>query len=172
MKNNRQTYETIPTEQRLVALTGLNRAAFEELCAEFCQHWHAYIARYRVNGQERKRRLATKQTDVLPTDEDKLYFILKYMKTNPLQEDHAHAFGMSQPQANMWIHALLPILQTTLQAMKHAPARVSGAHLDGIVKQYEHVLLDATERPIERPEDATIQRASYSGKKKDRQQRT
>ncbi|KAA6321567.1 hypothetical protein EZS27_028796, partial [termite gut metagenome] len=39
----------------------------------------------------------------LPTVEDKLFFILVFMKTNPLQEHHAAGFGISQPKANMFI---------------------------------------------------------------------
>lgn len=52
----------------------------------------------------------------LPTLEDKLFFILCYLKTNNLQEVHGALFGMSQPKANLWIHRLLPLVE---QALEH-----------------------------------------------------
>jgi hypothetical protein len=47
----------------------------------------------------------------LQADEDKLVFILVYQKTYPLQTMHGLQFDLSQPQANYWIHELLPVLQ-------------------------------------------------------------
>nr|WP_235817028.1 transposase family protein [Bacteroides ndongoniae] len=51
---------------------------------------------------------------MLPLIQDKLFFILVYLKTNPLQEFHAIQFEMTQPQANRWIHLLSEILRHTL----------------------------------------------------------
>ncbi|MEI6751969.1 MAG: transposase family protein [Paludibacter sp.] len=45
----------------------------------------------------------------------KLIFILSYIKNNPLQQAHAASFNMNQPQANLWIHLLKKILNTTLE---------------------------------------------------------
>ena len=163
-KEHRQSYAQIPSESRLIALTGLNRAAFTELCTAFAEPWQAYIGAYRLNGSPRRRRLSRKATDVLPSIEDKVFFLLKYLKTNPLQEELAHDFAMSQPQANIRLHALLPVLQTTLRAMKHAPLRTSEG-LSAVLEQYEYILADGTERPIGRPGENAVQQASYSGKK-------
>ncbi len=164
-KQQRQSYGQIASESRLVALTGLNQAAFTALSSSFEVHWQAYISEYRLNGSKRQRRLSQKATDVLPSIEDKVFFLLKFLKTNPLQEELAHDFAMSQPQANMWIHALLPVFQATLRSMQVAPARTS-AGLSAILEQYEYVLLDGSERPIYRPSDVMQEKASYSGKKK------
>lgn len=165
MTNTRQTYAGIRSESTLVALIGLKRAAFMELCASFGTHWHTYISVHTLDGKVRKRRPTQKKHDVLPTDADKLYFILKYLKNNPLQEAIAHDFGIPQPHANLWIHALLPVLRQTLISMRYAPSR-EGSQLSAILEQYDFVLLDVSERRIERPEDAKEQEASYSGKKK------
>jgi hypothetical protein len=163
-KAHRQSYAQIASESRLQALTGLNQASFTALCTAFAEHWQAYISVYRLNGSKRQRRLSHKETDVLPCIEDKVFFLLKYLKTNPLQEELAHDFAMSQPQANMWIHALLPVFATTLQAMNLAPKRC-GDDLSEVLEQYEYVLADGTERPIHRPIDGVQEKASYSGKK-------
>ena len=53
--------------------------------------------------------------------EDKLLFMLVYQKTNPLQTMHALQFDLSQPQANDWMHQLLPVLQHALAALGMAP---------------------------------------------------
>jgi hypothetical protein len=170
-KQQRQSYGQIASESRLIALTGLNRSAFRALSSSFEAHWQAYISEYRLNGSKRQRRLSQKATDVLPSIDDKVFFLLKYLKTNPLQEELAHDFAMSQPQANMWIHAMLPVFQTTLRSMNLAPARTS-EELSMVLEQYEYVLLDGSERPIHRPSDTMQEKASYSGKKKHVPQRT
>jgi hypothetical protein len=171
-KQHRQNYAQIGTESKLLALTGLKRNAFAALCAEFGHHWQAYIAVYRLNGEKRQRRVSNKVTDVLPKDEDKLFFILKYLKTNPLQEELAHDFALSQAHANLWIHALRVVLRTTLKAMRLAPARNSAELSERLPEElvaYEYLLADGSERLIERPQDAAEQRAAYSGKKKRKQ---
>ena len=69
---------------------------------------------------------------MLDQAEDRLLFILIYLKTNPLQTMHGLQFGLSQPQTNYWIHHLLPVVQAALQeldltrntmAAKSRPAR-------------------------------------------------
>lgn len=163
-KGHRQCYAQISSEERHIALTGMKRSAFVELLEEFSRQWSAHSSIYRLNGEKRRRRVAIKPTDALPSDADKLFFILKYLKTNALQEEIAHDFALSQPHANLWIHALLPVLQQTLRTLKYAPAR-RNEELSSVLEQYDYVLLDVSERLIERPEDNLEQQASYSGKK-------
>src|SRR5262245_25303083 len=62
-------------------------------------------------GKPRQRQIGGGATGALPKSEDKLFFILVYQKTNPLQTMHGLHFGLSKPQANDWIHRLLPVLQ-------------------------------------------------------------
>ena len=59
----------------------------------------------------------------LPTPEDRLLFILTYLKTYALQVVHGRLFGMVQGKANQWIHVLLPALLGALRALGDAPAR-------------------------------------------------
>ncbi len=54
-----------------------------------------------------------------------MFFILVYLKTNPLQELHAIQFEMTQPQANRWIHLLSEILRRTLKTLDELPDRNS-----------------------------------------------
>jgi hypothetical protein len=59
----------------------------------------------------------------LPTPEDRLLFILAYVKTYALQVVQGRLFGMGQSKANQWIHVLLPVLLAALRALGDAPAR-------------------------------------------------
>ena len=59
----------------------------------------------------------------LPTPEDRLFFLLTYLKTYSLQVVQGRLFGMGQSKANQWIHVLLPALLAALRALGDAPAR-------------------------------------------------
>jgi hypothetical protein len=59
----------------------------------------------------------------LPTPEDRLLFILAYVKTYSLQVVQGRLFGMGQSKANQWIHVLLPALLAAFRTLGDAPAR-------------------------------------------------
>ena len=107
-----------------LAATGLTPDEFQQLLPAFQD---AYAQRYSSEltriGTPRQRRPGGGTKGVLQHFEDKLLFILVYQKTNPLQTMHALQFAMSQPQANYWIHQLLPVLQQALADLGHAPER-------------------------------------------------
>jgi len=69
------------------------------------------------------RRFTVYQNCPLPTPEDRLLFILTYVKTYALQVVQGRLFGMVQSKANRWIHILLPTLLAALRALGDAPAR-------------------------------------------------
>ena len=68
-------------------------------------------------------RFTVYQNCPLPTPEDRLLFILTYVKTYALQVVQGRLFGMVQSKANRWIHVLLPVLLAALRALRDAPAR-------------------------------------------------
>ena len=100
--------------------------------------------------------------------EDKLFFILVYEKTYSLQTLQGLLFGLSQPQANYWIHRLLPLLQQALAELHLTPERDPQAVATSalLAKTPPDFLIDGTERRRQRPQDAAEQTACYSGKKK------
>jgi hypothetical protein len=59
----------------------------------------------------------------LPTPEDRLFFLLTYLKTYTLQVVQGRLFGMRQSKANQWIHVLLPALLAALRTLGDAPSR-------------------------------------------------
>src|SRR5436309_13418744 len=77
-----------------------------------------------MDGKPRTaRRFTVYNNCPLPTPEDRLFFLLTYLKTSALQVVQGRLFGMGQSKANQWIHVLLPALLAALRALGDAPAR-------------------------------------------------
>src|SRR3954466_15770713 len=164
------TYATLQARSReFLAATGLTHDEFARVLPAFAA---AYAVRYPPDktweGKVRQRQSGGGAKGVLSQMEDKLLFILVFQKTNPLQTLHGLQFDLSQPQANYWIHHLLPVLQRALAALDVAPERdasrvaTSPLALEGAPT----LALDGTERRRQRPQDAMAQTEHYSGKKK------
>src|SRR5262249_21167246 len=152
------------------------------------------MAMWRLDGKPRTARCFSVYNNCpLPTPEDRLLFILAYVKTYSLQVVQGRLFGMGQSKANQWIHVLLPVLLAALRTLGDAPARsltalaqrlgVAEADTATVVTPLEEAPApvvapaatpdpppfahDGTERRIVRPQDPVEQQESYSGKKKD-----
>jgi Helix-turn-helix of DDE superfamily endonuclease len=114
--------QTRPTE--MLDLTSLTLKEFQELVPYFEAAFQAHMAEWRLDGQLRTaRRYTTYQNCPLPTPEDRLLFILVYLKTYPLQVVQGRLFGMGQSKAHQWIHVLLVVLRATLRTLGDAPTR-------------------------------------------------
>ena len=82
------------------------------------------MAHWRLDGKPRTARRYTTYTNCpLPTPEDRLLFILVYLKTYPLHVVQGRRFGMGQSKAHQWLHVLLVVLRATLRALGDAPTR-------------------------------------------------
>src|SRR5437660_5093464 len=111
-------------ELKFLDLTSLTVEEFQQLAPRFEEKFRERMKYFRLDGKARVgREYRTYANCPLPTPEDRLLFILVYMKNNPLQVLQGELFGMPQNKANQWIHALLPVLQTTLRTLGDAPAR-------------------------------------------------
>ena len=114
--------QTRPLE--VLDLTSLTLDEFRRLVPPFEAAFQAHMAQWRLDGQPRTaRRDTTYRNCPLPTPEDRLLFILAYLKTYALQVVQGRLFGMDQSKANPWIHALLVVLRATLHALGDAPSR-------------------------------------------------
>jgi Helix-turn-helix of DDE superfamily endonuclease len=112
----------------LQALTGLTEAEFQALLPYFEQAFVTSMHDRTIDGQPRtSRRYSAYDNCPLPTMADKLLFILTYLKQNPIQEVQGQLFGMSQSNANKWIHVLHPVLNQTLADQDLLPARTAAA---------------------------------------------
>src|SRR5712664_984348 len=105
-------------------VTSLTLAEFQQLVPPFEAAYQAHLAAWRLDGKPRTaRRFTVYKNCPLPTPEDRLFFILTYLKTYALQGVHGRLFGRGQSKANQWIHVLLPALLAALRTLGDAPAR-------------------------------------------------
>src|ERR671926_1934439 len=111
-----------PTE--FLDLTSLTLDEFQLLIPPFEPAFQTHMREWRLDGKPRTaRQFAVYHNCPLPTPEDRLLFILAYVKTYSLQVVQGRLFGMGQSKANQWIHVLLPVLLTALRTLGDAPAR-------------------------------------------------
>jgi hypothetical protein len=104
--------------------TSVTLDEFQQLVPPFETAFHARMAAWQMDGKPRTtRRFTVYNNCPLPTPEDRLLFILVYLKTYALQVVHGRLFGMVQGKANQWIHVLLPVLLAALRTLGDAPAR-------------------------------------------------
>src|SRR5437660_3788916 len=116
--------EVSQRELKFLDLTSLTVEEFGQLVPAFEEAFQERMNEWRLDGKKRSGRGYTTYANCpLPTSEDRLLFILVYLKTNVLQVVQGELFGMPQNKANQWIHTLLPVLQTTLRRLGDAPAR-------------------------------------------------
>jgi hypothetical protein len=143
------TLQSKPTE--LLDLTSLTLDEFQILVAPFEVAFQDYMREWRLDGKPRTARSYTTYINCpLPQAQDRLLFILMYLKTNPLQVAHGRMFGLPQNKANQWIHVLLPVLRTSLRTLGDAPARsliALAQRLDIAVADLEVPLPGSTESP-------------------------
>ena len=179
-----------PTE--FLDLTSLTLDEFQRLVAPFEAAFQAHMASWRLDGKPRTaRQFAVYKTCPLPTPEDRLFFLLTYLKTYSLQVVQGRLFGMRQSKANQWImsscpHCWRPCAPLAMPLPVPWRALASGSVSGGrgrlrrrlsgggactvatvppaSVPPFAH---DGTERRIVRPQDPAEQTACYSGKKKD-----
>jgi hypothetical protein len=108
----------------LRTMTGLTEPEFTALLPHFEHALAAYLRDRTIDGHPRtSRRYSTYNTCPLPTIADKLLFILTYVKQNPIQEVQGQLFGMSQSNANKWLHLLHTVLNQALAHQDLLPAR-------------------------------------------------
>jgi hypothetical protein len=111
-----------PTE--FLDFTSLTLDEFQLLVPPFEAAFQERMAAWRLDGKPRTaRRFRVYKNCPLLTPEDRLFFILTYLKTYSLQVVQGRLFGMGQSKANQWIHVLLPALLAALRTLGDAPAR-------------------------------------------------
>jgi hypothetical protein len=158
--------------ERFIAMTGLTIERFNTLLPYFQAAHNEYLSQYQMNGKRRKglRRYVMYSNAPLPCMEERLVFILSYLKLNPIQEAHADLFDIEQKQCYELVHALEKILKQALSLCDCVPAPKDSELqevLSGCTEAEEKILFhDGTEREIPRPVDEEEQKEKYSGKKK------
>src|SRR6266516_999053 len=104
--------------------TSVTLDEFQHLVPPFETAFQARMAAWRMDGKPRTaRRFTVYKNYPLPTPEDRLFFLLTYLKTYSLQVVQGRLFGMGQSKANQWIHVLLPVLLAARRTLGDAPPR-------------------------------------------------
>lgn len=153
-------------------MTGYDLCEFESLLSYFTVAHDEYLNRYELCGKPRKgqRSYVIYSNSPLPCIEERLAFILSYEKLNPIQEQHADMFSMTQKQCNEFVHGLHEILQRALKIAEVVPANndkeLQELLADEIFSEEKLLLHDGSEREVPRPVDEDLQKDKYSGKKK------
>lgn len=164
------TYDELKEQPRkFVSFTSLTPKEFNLLLPAFER---AYLKQYPVSktktGKTRKRKAGAGRKGSLVSSEQKLLFALVYQKSYPLQVVMGELFGIGQPQANEWIHRLLPLLKQALDDLGFVPERdpQQFKRTETGRKDAADSIIDGTERRRQRPKNAEKQALHYSGKKK------
>jgi hypothetical protein len=111
-----------PTE--FLDLTRVTLEEFQQLVPPFEAAFQAHMAAWRLDGKPcTARQFTVYQNCPLPTPEERLFFLLTYLKTYALQVVQGRLFGMVQGKANQWLHVLLPALLAALRTLGDAPTR-------------------------------------------------
>lgn len=178
----------IDNPKRFLALTSLKISEFEELLSPFSSRWRSYFKYHNLRGVRRNKPLTGAQmdkgTDKLPTESDKLFFILYLFKNNSLQEAMGAHFDMDQSHVSRWVHVLTPILQQAIKDLLLQPARNMDELIDlfrrrqqqrqslnsdlpnaPCISPAQSLHADAVERAMQRNKDQEAQKYDYSGKK-------
>ena len=146
------------------AVLGVSRAEFEVLAPGMQQ---GYLQHLRDRA-DRKRDVGAGPKGKLHNGRLKLLFILFYLKVYPTFDLISVFFDIDRGQCCRWMHALRPILEKLLQRRLVLPQRSINS-AEEFFRQFpgvREVLVDGTERPIQRPGKASTNRKHYSGKKK------
>ena len=154
-----------PTE--FLDFTSLTLDEFQLLVPPFEAAFQERMAAWRLDGKPRAaRRFRVYKNCPLLTPEDRLFFILTYLKTYSLQVVQGRLFGMGQSKANQWIHVLLPALLAALRTLGDAPARsltalaqrfgVSEADAASVVGALEEESAPVVAAPVATPESPLL----------------
>jgi hypothetical protein len=129
------------------ALTGLTVEEFKNLSARFED---TYI-KIESSKPDRKRKFGGGDKGLLETFEDKLFFMLLYLKTYPTLEIIGSFYGKERSRPCRWVKKYLPILEKTLGYPCQLPEKKIES-MEEFMEKFPEIkdLLDGTEREIQR----------------------
>ena len=148
-----------------MATLGISKDEFYSLLPIFSQCLRTYRFQLRPN---RKRKVGGGRKGDLPEDEDKLLYILMYLKLYPTYDALAVLTNHYRSKCGDSVKLLLPVLEMTLGRKLVLPKR-RGNSLEEIFRQHpeiKDIFIDGTERRIQKPRNHKRRNKLYSGKKK------
>lgn len=162
--------EVLKDDRQLRSLIGLGRDEFQKLLDEFIPCLKETQSKNRKGKlkKRRQRKIGGGRKSALGSPENQLLFILFHLKNYPTYDVLSFTFNISRSCAFESVQRLLPILKHTQKNLKVLPKRTTDdpKALLQLIETVDHVLIDATERPIQRPQKPARQKKHYSGKKR------
>lgn len=121
-----------------------------------------------LTTHRRKRKPGGGRKGALKTTYEKLFFILFYFKCYPTFDLSGLLFDFNRSNACRNVQKLTPLLEKTLGEKMVLPKREIHTlkELLDTFPEVHDLIIDGTERPIQRPKDNEKQKKNYSGKKK------
>lgn len=147
------------------AVFGMSGEEMNELLPVFHE---CLIAHRHALKPDRKRKVGGGRKGDLPTDEDKLFYILMYLKIYPTYDALSVLADHQRSKCGDSIQLLLPVLEKTLGRKLALPAR-GPSSLEEIFRRHpeiKDIFIDGTERPAQKPTNQKRKKKLYSGKKK------
>lgn len=138
-----------------------------ELLPVFNQLFTEAIAS-RIPATERQRAISGGKKGVLKTTEDKLIFVLLYLKAYPTYDVLSAIFNLDRGPACRRTQQLLPVLEATLGRKIVLPQRKITS-IEEFYRKFPEardVLVDGSERPVQKSKNPKRRKKLYSGKKK------
>jgi len=160
-----QIRSVLRTNRLCKSLSGLTVSEFTYLVSDFSWNYHVYEAK-RIT--DRKRKLGGGRGSKIETIEEKLFYVLFYMKTYPTFDVASFYVGFARSKAHKWAHILFPILEQTMKRKLVLPQRKisSREEFERLYPEVKEVFADGIERSIQRSKNKKKQNKTYSGKKK------
>jgi hypothetical protein len=150
-------------ERLLKSLIGISQTEFSSLLPTFSKvlyESHAAKQRLRAVGGGRK--------GVLPSLEEKLFYILLYLKIYPTYDLAGFMIGTDRSRSYRWTIKLMPLLEKALGRACVLPARQVRT-VEELLKRFpeiKDIFLDGTERRTQRAGSRRNQNRRYSGKQR------
>lgn len=147
------------------AIFGSSREEIEKILPRFSQCLIAY--RYQVRPT-RKRKVGGGRKGDLPSDLDKLLYILMFLKIYPTYDVLSILSNHQRSKCGDSVNFLLPVLEMTLDRELVLPKRKARS-LEEVFQrcpELKDVFIDGTERRTQRPRNLKRRNKLYSGKKK------
>jgi hypothetical protein len=118
-------YDSVRSERQLKSLTGLGKQEFEKLLQAFSDSLKEISdEEYRRNRKNRSRRPGGGRKGQLSTPENKLFFILFYLKTYPTFDVLGFFFVLNPSKAEENVKKLLPVLKRAQSKLNLLPRRI------------------------------------------------
>lgn len=153
------------TKRMCAALTGLTPAEFTAFIPDFTYYYNELLSKRK---KHRERKIGGGRNSRIETIEEKLFYILWYMKTYPTFDVASFWVGFARSSACTWMHDLLPVLELTMKRKFILPQRKISDPEEflRLYPEVAEVFIDGVERLKQRPKKKKSANKIYSGKKK------